>query len=203
MTRTPSPRTAGTALLLVGLLGVAACGSNDPDTVGTRGNGSGNAAPASPLVAIESAPPRADGVDLTQPFGAQVPKAMVTGEFTLLDTAPPGHESLAGRATLDRSDAGTVVDVSLTGVKPDTEIVGHVHTQPCAQDQGGPHFRFDPAGAAEPPNEIHLMFTSAADGSGGASASNPMIVPESARSVVVHEATSGGDPVKIACADLR
>ncbi len=184
-------------LALCALLALAACGSNDPDTVGTgdSGGASGGA------VRIESDPTPADGVDLTQPFGAQAPKAESTGSFTLLADRPAGYDATAGTATVLRSAGGTVLDVTFTGLKAGAAVVGHVHLQTCADAQGGPHFRFSPSGPAEPPNEIHVSFTVGADGSGRASARNDAVLPVSGRSVVVHEA-GVENPLKIACADL-
>lgn len=207
MTTPPTPgrrRLASSALLAAGVLVLAACGSNNPDTVGTQGN----VAPPVPspfdgLTATESAPPRSTGVDLTQPFGAQVPKATVTGRFVLLPTAPAGYQALAGTASLERSDAGTVLDLTATGLRPSTPLVAVVGTQTCRPSAGGPPFRQDPNGPAGPPNELRVEFSSGADGTGGASASNPSTLPESARSVVLLQAGGGSpEPVKVACADL-
>jgi plastocyanin len=66
--------------------------------------------------------------------------------------------------------------------------MAHLHTEGCeASDPGGPHFKFDPQGGDEPPNEIHLSFTANGDGSGKAEATADQEVPEGeAGSVVLH-----------------
>jgi len=155
---------------------------------------------------------------------------VVSGEFELVAGAPAGYKSLAGEATLERSDGGTTTSVDLTGLEPDAEYVAHLHVGACAAaDPGGEHFKFDPAGSDEPPNEIHLEFSSDADGSGTAEASSGQEVPQGAAgSIVLHEAegdhkTSGSlsgeaetvfvhaghhheeaaAPAKIACAELE
>ncbi|MGZ5334901.1 MAG: hypothetical protein ACXWZ6_05585 [Solirubrobacterales bacterium] len=148
-----------------------------------------------------------------------------SGAFELLAETPSGFGQLSGDAEMTRSDDGTEVSVQLAGLRPDTEYVSHVHSGTCDQlDAGGPHFKFDLNGPEEPPNEIHLMFTSDAEGVGEASASNDQRVPdEEGNTVVLHleEATGEDVPehehaegegkgehthshsVKIACATLE
>lgn len=117
---------------------------------------------------------------------------IVSGQFELVPGAPAGYGSLAGEATLERADDGTTAGLKLTGLEPKTAYVAHLHTEGCDQpDPGGPHFRFDPAGGEEPPNEIHLAFRSDAAGSGSAKASSNREVPVGeAGSIVLHEAES-------------
>ncbi|HET6997673.1 MAG TPA: hypothetical protein VFI03_03705 [Solirubrobacterales bacterium] len=153
----------------------------------------------------------------------------VSGQFKLVPGAPFGYESLAGKATLERADGGTTVLLSATGLEPSTAYVAHLHSGSCDQtDPGGPHFKFNPNGSDEPPNEIHLEFSSKADGDGRATASSDREVPlGEAGSVVIHEAESeqktagsasegeallvheghhheeSSGPEKIACAELE
>lgn len=153
----------------------------------------------------------------------------VSGEFELVSGAPAGDQGVAGQATLERADGGTTVTLAATGLEPDTEYVAHLHAEGCDQaDPGGPHFKFNPAGGDEPPNEIHLEFSSDAKGGGRAEASSDREVPAGeAGSVVLHEAGAdhmtageGGEvetvfvhaghhheeeapPAKIACAELE
>jgi Cu-Zn family superoxide dismutase len=153
----------------------------------------------------------------------------VSGQFELLSGAPAADQSVSGEAALERSDGGTTVSLDVSGLDPDTEYVAHLHSEGCDQaDPGGPHFKFDPSGSDEPPNEIHLEFSSGADGAGKAKASSKGEVPVGeAGSVVLHEAEAGqmtsaspgeaetvfvhdghhheeeGAPVAIACADLE
>lgn len=119
----------------------------------------------------------------------------VAGAFQLVPNAPAGYADLSGEAKLTREDDGTVASLQLSGLQPDTEYVAHIHAGVCDQpDPGGPHFKFNPSGGDEPPNEIHLMFTSTAEGTGEAEASNDQRVPDGeGQSMVVHLADSGDD----------
>jgi Cu-Zn family superoxide dismutase len=152
----------------------------------------------------------------------------VSGQFELVSGAPAGDQAVAGEATLERADGGTSVSLDVSGLEPGADYVAHLHTEGCDQaDPGGPHFKFDPGGSEEPPNEIHLEFRSGADGGGKAEASSDREVPTGeAGSVVLHEgegdhktAAADGEaetmfvhaghhheesaPVKIACAELE
>lgn len=114
----------------------------------------------------------------------------ISGQFELVSGAPAEDQAVAGEATLERSNGSTIVLLSTTGLEPDTEYVAHLHSGGCEQaDPGGPHFKFDPSGSDEPPNEIHLEFSSGADGAAKARASSKREVPEGeAGSIVIHEA---------------
>ena len=122
------------------------------------------------------------------------------GAFAVLDTAPPGSEGVSGTAWLGQNNAGTTVTIRLEGLEPDTEYLSHLHAQPCADDEGGPHFAFDPAGEEMPPNEVHLAFTSSADGTGKATVTNDRRVEDQAPAVVVHPAAAMDN--RLACADF-
>lgn len=115
------------------------------------------------------------------------------GDFELVAEAPEGYDDVSGEAELARNDSGTEVEISFSGLKPDTEYIAHVHAASCDQaDPGGPHFKFDLNGGDTPPNEIHLPFTTDADGNGEATASNDQVVPEDeGPAIVVHEAGDG------------
>jgi hypothetical protein len=156
---------------------------------------------------------------------------VVSGQLEPLAGVPAAYAGVAGEATLERADGGTTASLSATGLEPKTAYVAHLHTGGCTEtDPGGPHFKFDPQGSGEPPNEIHLEFTSGADGSGKATASSGREVPVGeAGSIVLHEAgdehvtastsATGGEavlvheghdhgdadegPAKIACAELE
>lgn len=124
---------------------------------------------------------------------------LASGSFVLLATAPTGYEEVSGTADLARHEGGTTVSIELSGLPSDTEFISHVHAGTCSED-GGPHFMFEPDGAAMPPNEIHLAFTSNADGIGFMTAENDNTVGPEASSVVVHPVRSTS--AKVACADL-
>lgn len=109
-----------------------------------------------------------------------------TGEFELLPTRPDGYADATGEAAIARSDAGTTVTVDLSGLKAGVEYDSHLHEGAC-EDNGGEHFKFDPYGDDQPPNEIHLVFTSDDDGNGTMTAENDRTAGPEGQSVVVHE----------------
>lgn len=157
----------------------------------------------------------------------------VSGQFKPLADAPAVYAKVAGEARLERPDGGTEASISLTGLQPDSGYEAHLHSGSCAEaDPGGPHFKFDPGGSEEPPNEVHFAFESNEAGEGSARASSDREVPPGeAGSIVVHlgdEAAMkthngehhgeedhgaeegddhggahGASPGKIACADLE
>lgn len=116
----------------------------------------------------------------------------VSGEFTPVADAPADDSKVTGEAELERADGGTTVSIRLSGLEPKTVYIAHLHTGGCDQsDPGGPHFQFEKGGSEEPPNEIHLEFTSNASGDAEATASSKREVPAGeAGSVVVHSADS-------------
>lgn len=116
---------------------------------------------------------------------------VVSGSFELVPGAPTGYENLSGEAELVRADGETTTTIDLDGLEPETEYMAHLHVAGCdAADPGGPHFQFEKGGSEEPPNEIHLTFTSNGDGSGKAEVSSDREVPEGeAGSVVLHLAS--------------
>jgi Cu/Zn superoxide dismutase len=156
----------------------------------------------------------------------------VNGKFEPVAGAAAVYAGVAGTATLNRSEGATEASISLTGLQPGTGYEAHLHTGSCAEaDPGGPHFKFDSAGAEEPPNEIHFSFSSNEAGEGGAKASSDREVPvgeagsivvhapgkagvmgtsgsaDAGRAVLVHEGEHHGDAHersdKVACADLE
>jgi len=116
--------------------------------------------------------------------------AEVSGNFALVTDAPSGYTKVEGEADLERSDGGTEVSLEVSGLEPKTAYVAHLHTGGCDQaDPGGPHFQFEEGGSEEPPNEIHLKFTTDATGEGEAEAESKREVPVGeAGSVVIHTA---------------
>lgn len=127
---------------------------------------------------------------------------IVSGDFTPVADAPAGYSEVSGEADIERPESGgTVLSLSVSGLEPKTEYMAHLHTGGCDQaDPGGPHFQFEKGGAEEPPNEIHLEFSSNAAGEGEAEASSKREVPVGeAGSVVVH--TVAGESHHEAAAD--
>lgn len=142
----------------------------------------------------------------------------VSGRFAVVADAPAGYSKVGGEAELTRSEGGTKVSLTATGLEPKTDYIAHLHTGGCDQaDPGGPHFQFEKGGSEEPPNEIHLEFSSNAAGEGEAEATSKREVPVGeAGSVVIHladeeshhemaafthEGHSHSD--KLACAELE
>jgi Cu-Zn family superoxide dismutase len=107
--------------------------------------------------------------------------------------------ALTGQAQMVRTaDGKTIVTVHVEGLRPNTTYGSHVHQQACGVGDADGHYRFDPAGAAAPPNEIWPGFTTNAAGVGNGRAVAYDTAGPGAVSVVVH--APGG--AKIACADL-
>ncbi len=125
---------------------------------------------------------------------------LAAGEFVLLDTRPSGYDDVSGTATIARHDAGTTVTVRLEGLPAGEAMISHVHEAPCADD-GGDHYQFDPEGSEMPPNEIHLRFDAADDGTGFMTAENEMVAGDGAVSLVVHPLDLIDN--KVACVDFE
>jgi hypothetical protein len=124
--------------------------------------------------------------------------AMVTRGDLHAFAAGAGAE-LTGHAEMVRTaDGKTIVTVHVEGLQPNTTYGSHVHHQACGVGDADGHYRFDPTGAAAPPNEIWPGFTTNAAGIGNGNATVQGTAGAGAVSVVVH--APGG--AKIACADL-
>ncbi|GAB3285749.1 hypothetical protein GCM10027563_18880 [Parasphingorhabdus pacifica] len=144
-----------------------------------------------------------DGMNMGDPAATpadQIAGAQLrTGDFALLDTRPPGTDDAAGQAWLATHEGGTTTTLRVTGLKPSEKYLAHLHAQPCAQDSGGPHFKFDPQGSDKPPNEVHLAFTTDGSGQGHMTANNARPA-DAAKSIVIHPAEAMDN--RIACADF-
>lgn len=124
--------------------------------------------------------------------GAEVAEAAISP----LESASSETANVTGTAWLARHDAGTTVTVELTGLPPDSDFMSHLHAEACS-DNGGPHFKFDPDGSDQPPNEVHLMFQSDGEGAASTTVENDNPESEGAQSIVIHH----GD-AKVACGDF-
>ena len=109
-------------------------------------------------------------------------------------------QPITGRAQMIRTaDGTTLVTIRVEGLLPNTTYASHVHAAACAVGDANGHYRFDPAGAATPPNEIWPgPFTTNEAGVGNGNTIAAGTPGPTAVSVVVH--APGG--AKIACADL-
>src|SRR4051812_20651986 len=103
------------------------------------------------------------------------------------------------------ADGATHVLFQVRGLPPNREFGAHVHRLACNNNAAGGHYRNDPAGLANPENEIWLDFTTNAAGNGHAEAINDFVIrPGEARAVIVHQ--HGTEPggvagPKLACID--
>jgi hypothetical protein len=125
--------------------------------------------------------------------------AMVTrGDFHAFATG--AGLPISGRAQMIRTaDGRTIVTIHLEGLAANVTYASHVHAAACAVGDANGHYRFVPAGAATPPNEIWpgpFLTNDAGVGNGNTIAVGT--AGSTAVSVVVH--APGG--AKIACADL-
>ncbi|WP_340294534.1 PKD domain-containing protein [Aquipuribacter hungaricus] len=143
-----------------------------------------------------SASPGTDAYDVA--FSTGVTTGGVVLPFADGTTTYP---DVAGTATMLRDRTGTVTTLEVTGLRPGTAHMVHVHEQACAVGRGGAHFRFDTSQPFAEENEIWLPFTTDAGGaSGQVVVRTDLRADEKARSVVVHDPD---DPsLRIACADL-
>jgi glucose/arabinose dehydrogenase len=109
---------------------------------------------------------------------------------------------IAGTATLVKSVGGTSVSIRVAGLDPAKTYPSHLHVGTCADMLG--HYKHDPDGAPQPPNELWLSSSGDplgplvpnADGVAAGSGSADWVTRQGPLSVMVHD----GPP--IACVDL-
>ena len=186
MTRPPCRAHLG-ALFAVGALALAACGSDDDSSTEAM-NGMDHSAMGMNMGDADATP--AEEVE-----GAELSR----GEFQLLDTRPAGYDDVAGTAVIARHASGTTVTLEVSGLPADVDFISHVHEAPCSEN-GGDHFQFIEGPVEVPPNEIHLAFTSDADGNGFMTAENDAVAPADAVALVIHPAEFMDN--KAACVDF-
>ena len=128
------------------------------------------------------------------------------GEAAYIGSYAGPSVGAGARAKLVRASNGTTVtSVSAWGLEADATYAAHVHSLPCDVNDAGPHYKNDPAGAADPVNEIWPGFTTDGTGVGRAEVTNDFTVRPDAMSVVIHDtpnATSGSG-AKMLCANLN
>lgn len=116
-------------------------------------------------------------------------------EFNGYGSAVTGHAQMVRTA-----DGKTIVSLHVEGLAAGVTYAAHVHAAACSTGLADGHYRFDPAGAASPPNEIWPgPFTANDAGVGNADTMADGTAGPTAVSVVIH--APGG--TKIACADLQ
>jgi hypothetical protein len=144
------------------------------------------------------------------------PAAAAKNEHGSFSTLPAGQAmglSLDGIAHLKRSGDGTRAMIHVRGLTPGATYAAHLHNAPCSVNEGGGHYKDNPAGPPVPPNELWLSSTAnpqagitanpggVAHGYGSAD----WIARDDAQSIVIHYIPPGGTTAggpKIACADL-
>jgi hypothetical protein len=130
------------------------------------------------------------------------------GTFTNVKDAPAGTPKIGGRAFMVVTTRSTTTSVDATGLDGKATYIAHVHSQPCATNEGGPHFKFDPNGPSMPPNEIWMTPIKVDAGEGTATTTSKGSAGREANSVVIHLKRAAGaladeaNPPKLACADL-
>ncbi|MGP4030166.1 hypothetical protein [Actinomadura sp. 3N407] len=183
----------GAGLLAVGAA-VAGCGGGASGSAAAQGPDAGASSTPHEMASMNMGDPSATPADKVP--GAELKK----GTLKLLDTRPPGTDDVKGTAWLAQSAEGTTVTVSVTGLEPGTAYISHLHTKPCSDDNGGPHFRFDPDGPETPPNEVHLAFTGDSAGRATMTVNNDRKTGGGAVAFVIHPRDALDN--MIACADF-
>lgn len=141
------------------------------------------------------------------------------GELSELPAAQGRPEQgLTGRTQAVRTaDGRTRLSITMDGLQPGVTYGVHLHNAPCsATNPGGGHYKHDPAGPAQPPNELwpssdahNPMAGITANAAGRAHGDGVAgwVAGGNAVSVVIHAGvghgatTTAGGP-KLACADL-
>ena len=136
------------------------------------------------------------------------------GEFTTLPDGEAMGLEIEGFAQIKRSTEGTAVKAVVRGLEPGTTYAAHLHNAPCSDASlGGGHYKDDPAGPSEPPNELWLSstgdpFAGITANPGGLAkgrGSAEWVARPEAQAVVIHFIPPGGTTAggpKIACAEL-
>ncbi len=133
------------------------------------------------------------------------------GRFSPLAAGITALPNARGVATISRlgGDNLTVVRASLNGLAPGVTYNAHVHNLPCANTEGGAHYKQNAdvvETVATSNNEIWLPFTTslAVGGTGGGHADVRVVVPHVARadaaSIVIHDPTVA--TTRLLCVDL-
>lgn len=195
----PRTVTARGLLLAAVALVAAAAGCDAGAGGGDTGTGTGTGdIPAE--TGGQPTPEAADDPDAGEEGGT------LTGAFEPL--ADNTDRDITGEARLTRSADGTTLRVEVSGLEPDAAHPAHLHEGSCADR--GPHYRHDPEGAEEPPNELWPSsdptdptagLQADEDGEAAGEGSADWRARNEPLSVFVHG--PGGDHPKIACADLE
>ncbi len=173
---------------------VAEGGSVGPFTVGT------NQTNGSVPIAFDYFHVVEEEVDGTPPTVTATLLGTFEGSFT-----PTTGTAIEGTGEMIVEEDSTTINVDVGGLEPNSQYSGHLHDLACGED--GPHYRDDPDGATEPPNELWLSatqdptagFTTDADGNATATGVADWAARATAQSVMVHVGSTG---LPIGCVDL-
>lgn len=135
---------------------------------------------------------------LAAPVGTAAGVETVKGKLSEFSAGITAGYDIWGPARLKRGADWTSLKVNVKGLAPNTTYASHLHSQACADGDGGGHYMNDSLGAAAPPNELWLTLETNAAGRAKDSSTAPWRVLDGARSVVIHDT----DGSRIACADL-
>lgn len=137
------------------------------------------------------------------------------GSFETLSPGTDRGLDIEGTAKIRRASERTFVKVHVRGLEPGTTYAAHLHNAACAAaNPGGAHYQHNPAGSAQPPNELWLSskrgdplagITANPGGVAHGRGSADWVARPEASSVVIHAIPAGGTTAggpKIACADL-
>lgn len=138
------------------------------------------------------------------------------GSFETLSAGTGMGLDIDGVVKIRRTSERTFVKAHVRGLEPGTTYAAHLHNAVCAAaNPGGGHYKHDPAGPAQPPNELWLSsergdplagITANPGGVAHGHGSADWVARPEASSVVIHAIPSGGTTAggpKIACADLE
>jgi Cu-Zn family superoxide dismutase len=197
-------RRAVAFVLLVSAAGAAGC------TRGSAGTAPVNSTSATSRPAMPTTPGSVKTASGT--FAAYAPGVTaVTYDPALV---PVGATAAV---TLTPASAGTRVELSVSGLRPDRGYGAHLHTNPCGQAgaAAGPHYQHqkDPAASASrpsvdpsyanPKNEVWLDFTTDGSGRASAAATQPWTFGTTPRSLVIHAMTTRTAPGEAGTAGAR
>ncbi|MEO9326257.1 PKD domain-containing protein [Nocardioides sp. C4-1] len=159
--------------------------------------------PEEPVREIEltaSAAPSTGEAPLPVSFDTEVSQpTTVGGDLKVFANGVGAWDDVEGTTTMTRWGASTDTFLELSGVKPNSTHMVHVHEQSCADNNAGAHYRFDEDKPFEEANEIWLTFTSDAEGKASVAVTDPQRAGDKAVSLVVHQPDMGAG--RIACAD--
>jgi Cu/Zn superoxide dismutase len=124
------------------------------------------------------------------------------GSFASFAQADDADEDVAGSVEFVRSEDGTEITFSITGLGDEPEYMSHVHALPCDVADAGGHYKINPTETdTVEDNELWLDLGNTSDGEAEDSVSSEHRARLDAQSVVLHRMDED-TALKVACADL-